>query len=175
MVAMLAFGGTYAYFTAVATPVTSGTVTMGKVQLSTTAASAFTATYANTMPGDTILGGGVTLSKEESSEDIWVAVKIEISNEDLATALGISTALGDGWEESATAGIFVKKAKLSASETILSEGVELDKVSLEDTWTQGGNTDTLMGQTVTITVSARAMQGKNVEYSEAKTVLPTLF
>ncbi len=78
MVAMLAFGGTFAYFTATATS-KSTSITTGHIQL--TSAGELIATASTVMPGDSLLEENSTIAVTPNfSGDTgeYVAVKIEI-------------------------------------------------------------------------------------------------
>ena len=78
MVAMLAFGGSYAYFTATATA-SSGTATTGYVHL--TSNDAFTFTKTNVMPGDLLLAAGAATLQVDTTDDAgnYVAVQFVIT------------------------------------------------------------------------------------------------
>ena len=76
MVAMLAFGGTYAYFTATATA-DAGTVTTATVQLN--AASEVTLTAdTKILPGETIVAADKIAATNLSDAPTWVFAKIEV-------------------------------------------------------------------------------------------------
>ncbi|MBE5741619.1 MAG: hypothetical protein E7351_03750 [Clostridiales bacterium] len=172
MVAMLAFGGTYAYFTATATAQESGTVTLGTVKLTSSAATTFI-TDVTAMPGDTILEGGVTLSVDGSTATTgdWVAVKVTVGG--TATANLITVDLGEDWEETSDgSGIYVYNTKVTDSVTVLADGFELQAT---DNWTQGeaASDEGIMGKTITLTVNAASIQGENVDLATAKTQLAT--
>ena len=78
MVAMLAFGGSYAYFTATATA-SSGTAKTGYVHL--TSNDAFTFTKTNVMPGDELLAAGAATLEVDTTDDAgnYVAVQFVIT------------------------------------------------------------------------------------------------
>lgn len=80
MVAMLAFGGTYAYFTATASGVTSGNLKTGKVIL--TGEEQVTITAGSYVPGQYILGDGegdaAVAFTNSSDVATWTFVVVEI-------------------------------------------------------------------------------------------------
>ena len=81
MVAMLAFGGTYAYFTATASGVTSGALKTGKVIL--TGKDQVTIAAGSYVPGQYILGTGAAGDAavtfvNNSDVDTWTFVVVEI-------------------------------------------------------------------------------------------------
>ena len=175
MVAMLAFGGTYAYFTATATARTAS-ITTGYVKLSSDAAFAVTAE--NVMPGDKVsVGTGLTLTVDTTDDEgEWVAVKVTIEG----AALGIdATSIGSGWTETAEgSNIFVYNSKVANGQTAVAfaEGFTLSK-DIQDNWTQGeeASDHELMSATVTIKVESRGIQASNVTADQAKTQLAGLF
>ena len=102
MVAMLAFGGTYAYFTAQANTMESSEFTVGKVLL-TEKAGATVSTTGTILPGDKLVTGGLTYTNA-STVDTYVAVVVtfKIGNADATAeeveALGFTFPLKeDGW------------------------------------------------------------------------------
>ena len=171
MVAMLAFGGTYAYFTAQAKEVESE-ITMGHVHLTSQATEKFTASVSDVLPGDEILTGGVVLTVDTSSNaGDWLAITIDVTG-DKATALGISVdaaAIGSGWTKvDGYENLYIKSTKVTGDETILVNGFELDAETVEDNWIQGthdanSSVKSLMGAQVTITINAASIQGDNVD------------
>ncbi len=77
MVAMLAFGGTYAYFTATASKKT-GTITTGTVKL-TGGELTTIATTENVLPGDAVLSADITYSVATTdSEGNYVAIRVTL-------------------------------------------------------------------------------------------------
>ena len=109
MVAMLAFGGSYAYFTATATA-SSGTATTGYVHL--TSNDAFTFTKTNVMPGDELLAAGAATLEVDTTDEAgnYVAVQFVITAQDSegspienVTTLGLNAdsilaGTGEGWK-----------------------------------------------------------------------------
>ena len=131
IVALLAFGGSYAYFTATATEGVA-TLTTGKVTL--TGGASNTVTLTNVMPKDELYAkSAVKFNTGDSSEATYVAVRITVksvaknaSAEDITAAtaltaeecaaLGLSFAAATTWTETATgSGIFVNTNAVAAA------------------------------------------------------------
>ena len=85
MVAMLAFGGTYAYFTA-NTSAKEAEFTTGKVML-TNSGGSFQVTADKVVPGDTIIDQAVSYTNG-SDVNTYIAVVLNIEKND--TAAGIT-------------------------------------------------------------------------------------
>ncbi len=176
MVAMLAFGGTFAYFTAKAND-KSASVTMGHVRLAASG-DAFETAATGVMPGDKVAVGGVTLTATTNDDEgEWVAIKVTITG-DKASALAIDTSsLGADWEETTTgSGIFVYNKKLTSTVTVFAEGFQI-ATSVSDVWEEGKDASNsgIMDATVTVKVESRGIQASNVTLEVAKTQLVTLF
>ncbi|MBQ9795580.1 MAG: hypothetical protein IJW36_01280 [Clostridia bacterium] len=178
---LLAFGGTYAYFTAVAQDRTAN-ITTGYVKLF--ADENFQLSATSVLPGDTIAASGLTLTPVTSDpEGEWIAIRVSITGEK-ADVLSINKAgVGEDWIEIEETGIFVYKAKTTSPVVVFDGGFEFSK-DIEDTWydkAEDGSTPTtsqngLMNATITIKVEARAIQGSNIDDIElAKTELQKLF
>ena len=73
MVAMLAFGGTFAYFTATATEKSSGDITTGYVKLESDAT--FVAAATHVIPGTTIIDGPVTVTPSQDGTGSYIALR----------------------------------------------------------------------------------------------------
>ena len=178
MVAMLAFGGTFAYFTASTTD-KSGTITTGKVQLN--ASGDFVAELNNIMPGDEITNGKITLSTAESTEATYVAIRYTITAndstgtpiDDLST-INLESVLDLKWVESDTDGIYVY-SDTSTDATPVNAGTTIDVTTAalvfdaDDNWVQGEGSSTakLMGATITIKFEARSIQSSGFENAAA--------
>ena len=176
MVAMLAFGGTFAYFTAKASDKTAS-VTMGHVRLAASG-DAFETAATGVMPGDKVAVGGVTLTATTNDDEgEWVAIKVTIVG-DKASALAIdTTSLGADWERTAEkSGIFVYNKKLTSTVTVFAEGFQI-ATSVNDVWEEGkeASNSGIMNATVTVKVESRGIQASNVTLETAKTELATLF
>ena len=178
---LLAFGGTYAYFTAVAEDKTASIVT-GYVKLTTDENFELSAT--GVLPGDTIAASGLTLTPVTSdSEGEWIAVRVTITGEKADTLSINKSSIGDGWVEIGSTGVFVYNTKTTAPVVVFDGGFEFS-ADISDTWydkNPDGSVPTtsqngLMNATIKITVEARAIQGRHIDDIElAKTELAKLF
>ncbi|MFQ6752082.1 MAG: TasA family protein [Clostridia bacterium] len=175
MVAMLAFGGTYAYFTATATTGVSGqTIKTGVIQLKVddSITSVFSTNVGNLLPGDALFDDGLTLSTAGSTAESYVAIKVTISG--AITGLSIELATTDGtWVESAEdSNIYVLAASTGTGATAASAVAADDTVAVYAAGAtlattpdydnnNGDLADGVMGATMTITVEARSIQVRN--------------
>ena len=82
MVAMLAFGGTYAYFTATATKKTTGEFTTGSIKLEANDDATFETGLTNVVPGDKLTTGPLTLTTTSAGTDSYIAIKVTIKATD---------------------------------------------------------------------------------------------
>ena len=82
MVAMLAFGGTYAYFTATATKKTTGEFTTGSIKLESNDDATFVAGLTNVVPGDALTTGPLTLTTTSAGTDSYIAIRVTIEATD---------------------------------------------------------------------------------------------
>lgn len=82
MVAMLAFGGTYAYFTATATTKTTGEFTTGSIKLESNKEATFVSGLTNVVPGDALTTGPLTLTTTSKGTDSYIAIKVTIDATD---------------------------------------------------------------------------------------------
>ena len=176
MVAMLAFGGTFAYFTAKASD-KSANVTMGHVRLAASG-DAFETVATGVMPGDKVAVGGVTLTATTNDDEgEWVAIKVTITG-DKASDLAINTtSLGADWEETASnSGIFVYNKKLTSTVTVFAEGFQI-ATTVSDVWEEGKDASNsgIMNANVVVKVESRGIQASNVTLETAKTELAKLF
>ncbi len=162
MVAMLAFGGTYAYFTATATAVT-GNITTGTVKLTGSVVSTITAN--NVMPGDTILTGdqNPSYTVETSDTGNWVAIKVEFTGDTVANlTITVDSAV---WQEVGSGtGIYRTKSAIANGASVKVFPEAGFTFNADDNWTQGELTsdDDLMGKTITISITAKSIQDKNI-------------
>ena len=186
MVAMLAFGGTYAYFTATATKKT-GEVTTGHVKLSADGAT-FTGIQTNVLPGDALFSDDATLTIDTTDDaGNYVAIKFTITGgENLSIAAdGIEPAggTGTGWYETSTAGIFIYGIDAETASAITAGSVEVPltnlviPTSVDDDWVEGEDTSTgnLMDATITVTMEAKSIQVSNLSAADAVTELIAAF
>ena len=126
MVAMLAFGGTFAYFTAT-TSEKSATLTTGKVSLTANSSVKFEQESGKVVPGDPIVTGDVAYTSD-STVDTYVAIVFNYTSEgatddqlaELKKAIAITTE--NTWEECGTTeGVYIYKSgesyKLAGKDT----------------------------------------------------------
>lgn len=188
MVAMVAFGATYAYFTATATA-KSTTVKTGTVKLDATYDGTSFEANRTVFPGDYLIGAksGNAMTVKVTTDDPngnYVAVKISITgtkNDEASTPLTlddltketttIASLLGDKWTAVGSDGVFVyteggATAKAvdnttGANLVVIGAGVIFDAT---DNWTQGATYSDagLMGATINISVQAKSIQASNV-------------
>ena len=86
MVAMLAFGGTYAYFTATATTKSTGEFTTGSIKLEANDEATFVSGLTNVVPGDALTTGPLTLTTTSAGTDSYIAIKVTIKATDFKGA-----------------------------------------------------------------------------------------
>ena len=178
MVAMLAFGGTFAYFTAT-TSAKSATLTTGKVSLKANDTVKFEQETGTIVPGDTLVKGDIAYTND-STVDTYVAIVFKYTSENATTeqlaelkkAIAVNTNTTN-WEETATgSGIFVyKKAagdyKLAANTadalTFVSDGIKFSETYKEN-FKDGVSEATTSIENLTFTISfqAYAIQAKNI-------------
>ena len=82
MVAMLAFGGTYAYFTATATTKSTGEFTTGSIKLEANDDATFKTGLTDVVPGDALTTGPLTLTTTSAGTDSYIAIKVTIKATD---------------------------------------------------------------------------------------------
>jgi predicted ribosomally synthesized peptide with SipW-like signal peptide len=182
MVAMLAFGGTYAWFTAKATTIKSEGITTGKILL--TSGGSF---IANTtvMPEDSLLDStkAITLKADEGTDAAgeYVAVRVTVTigsvhgTDDVEDLITVD--IDDAWGlyEDATVSedkksvtyIYVYGTKDALTALTTTDGAvdvfDSVKFSATDNWTQGASASDngYMGTTIELKVEARGLQVKN--------------
>lgn len=184
MVAMLAFGGTYAYFTASATTKT-GEITTGHVKLSANGAE-FTSIMDDVLPGDALFGADATLTID-TTDDVgnYVAIKFTITGGDglSINANSIVAAEGEGWYASGTKDIYIWGTSatncVAESATVT---VPLTRLviptNVEDNWDEGtpaNSEHSLMDATITVRMEARSIQASHLSATNAVTELVGLF
>ncbi len=177
MVAMLAFGGTYAYFTATATE-NSATITTGSVKLTASdigTSSNYTLTAENVVPGDVISNKPITLTTESKGTDVYIAIRVVLTNDNgtlagnalanVSTWLNATPYSGATWLSTDTANVYVLGADSNATAVPTAQTVKItaDQIKFEADadWEQGSAKPALMEATLTITFEARALQSKN--------------
>ena len=186
MVAMLAFGGTYAYFTATATEKTT-TFTTGSVKLVANDAT-FTANLENVVPGDALTTGALTLTTTSAGTDSYVAIKFVISAtkggetveltgtslENATALLSTSTGVTGATWQNAGDNVYVLGSDASTASAVqtattvnITDGVLTFEAEAD--WGNNGAAEAepeLMNATITITISARSIQVKNLDIAE---------
>ena len=190
MVAMLAFGGTFAYFTASAKADSTKELKTGYVKLSANGALA-SVTATNIMPGETILAANaikLTVDTTETKGN-YVAIKFVITAKDSSGAaitdlskvgLNLTTALGTNWIASGTDNIYLYGTG-DAATVVKSGELNVNAAALTfdatDNWDQEGTTseNKLMEATITISMEAHSIQSTGVDAATAKTQLVGLF
>ena len=182
MVALLAFGGTYAYFTATATDVASENLKTGYVKLSTnaTAESTFVSTV---LPGEKLMKEDITYTVDTTDENgNYVFVKITLTssvaevNAKLAEINLSELNLGTGWKASTDeAGVYYQESAIDDNGTAVVSKDALTLPNLTDNWTQGEATSDgkLMDAEITITFTAKSIQSTGT--GEVATLATTIF
>ncbi len=189
MVAMLAFGGTFAYFTATATK-NSASITTGTVglQVSQISGDAYTLTMENVVPGDVISSSALTLTTESAGTDLFIAIKVVLTNEDGSLAgnnladvtkwLNATPYTSATWVRTSTDNVYVLGSGTTAKSVPSAAQVKItpDQIKFEANadWVQGSTKPVLMGASLTITFEARAIQAKNLESTEVDDIADLL-
>ena len=177
MVAMLAFGGTFAYFTATATSKT-GTVNTGVITLSTEGAT-FTITKTNVLPKESILSPtdaqGISYSAAGATRAqvafFTFTVEIEkadtpVSGATLTMTLPTSGLFADavnlegGSATTSTVAILVP----ASTPSITMDGLQVAFDATAES--VNGSTPDLMGATITLTIEAKSIQAVGSDGTE---------
>ena len=190
MVAMLAFGGTYAYFTATATKKTTGEFTTGSIKLEANDDATFVSGLTNVVPGDALTTGPLTLTTTSAGTDSYIAIKVTIKATDdndapldltdtsLESAIGLlatEPTTGSKWVAGTGnyTNVFVLAATKTPTAVATGQTIKITDAALifqaDDNWDQAtadGSADyisdsKLMGATLNITIEARSVQSKN--------------
>lgn len=189
MVAMLAFGGTFAYFTATAEKKTTGEFTTGSIKLESNDDATFVAGLTNVQPGDALTTGALTLTPTSAGTDSYIAIRVTITATDssdapldlsetsLASAAGLlagTPVAGSTWVPAS--GTYPNVFVLAATKTptAVTTGTLINITDGALTFVAGDNYDQsredeegyisdnkLMGATLSITIEARSVQSKN--------------
>ena len=174
MVAMLAFGGTYAYFTATATT-NSASIKTGYVGLIASTIDATNSDYeltvTNAFPGDVLIANPVTVTAETSdTKGVYVAVKFEVEGvTDIANLFKLDTTK---WQlVSDNTYVYISAADTAAKLTDGQSATVLANVKLEETVTGEPTTQngaeivdgSLQNKTITIGIKSAAVQVSNFE------------
>ena len=178
MVAMLAFGGTFAYFTA--TTDVTGQVTVGTVEISTGATTTITAASTYAVPGATIYNNQSVSLTNTSTVDIYVfaTLSAQIKGQDLYVQTGegpsysyesaITAKLGasiSNWTAVSGRGGVVYGYKVTLSENIkehhLQNGASVTVTNNICTNKAGAKYgEALEGKPITVTLTFRAIQAE---------------
>lgn len=188
MVAMLAFGGTYAYFTATATTKTTGEFTTGSIKLEANDDASFTASLTNVVPGDELSTGALTLETTSSGTDSYIAIRVTITATDSSDAPLVLTGTslespegllsdtpytGSTWVAGTGkyTNVFVLAATTTPKAVPTAQTINItgDKLvfTADDEWIQDNDKEgyisqsKLMGATLNITIEAKSVQSKN--------------
>lgn len=190
MVAMLAFGGTYAYFTATATKKTTGEFTTGSIKLESNDDATFVSGLTNVVPGDALTTGPLTLTTTSAGTDSYIAIKVTIEATDdndapldltdtsLESAIGLlatEPTTGSTWVAGTGnyTNVFVLAATKTPTKVATAQTIKITDAALifqaDDDWNQttaDGSGDyisdsKLMGATLNITIEARSVQSDN--------------
>ena len=190
MVAMLAFGGTYAYFTATATKKSTGEFTTGSIKLEANDDATFVAGLTDVVPGDKLTTGPLTLTTTSAGTDSYIAIKVTIEATDandeplVLTGTSLESAIGLLATEPTTGStwvagsgnytnVFVLAATTTPTAVATAQTIKITDAALifqaDDNWDQAtadGSGDyisdsKLMGATLNITIEARSVQSDN--------------
>ncbi len=196
MVAMLAFGGSYAYFTATATK-SSGDITTGYVRL--TSAATFVQTATHVVPGTSIIDGAVTVTPTQDGTGAYVAVRfiveIKKQGEDEFTvatsdnAFNFDEVLDDAaWFYDSTNNMYIYGSAANTYTEVPSSSSNAinfttgDLVfNVNDNWIEGEDQSELNYMKATIRVTIRAAsiqssdgQGGNIAGTDVSTQLKAI-
>ena len=159
IVALLAFGGSYAYFTATAKSAT-GTATTALIKLSSDTET-MTAATENALPGEDIFKTTITLDNESTRASVLFA-KIQVKFGDETITLSddskLVVTLDPNWTAVADqAGVYSCSAAAETDKTFVVDIALADTLSEE--YIQGTTTTTqYMNKTVSVTVKFCAVQ-----------------
>ena len=189
MVAMLAFGGTYAYFTATATEKSTGNFTTGSIKLEANDDATFVTGLKDVVPGDKLTTGPLTLTTTSAGTDSYIAIKVTIEATDakgvdlVLTGTSLESAIGLLATEPTTGSkwvagtgdytdVFVLAATTTPTPVATGQTIKITDKELifqaDDNWDQTAaagadyiSDSKLMGATLNITIEARSVQSKN--------------
>ena len=177
MVAMLAFGGTFAYFTATATEKSSESITTGYVKLESDAT--FVAAATHVIPGTTIIDGPVTVTPSQDGTGSYIAlrfiVEIKKHGEDAFTvatddnAFNFDEVVNDGkWFRDTTNNMFIYgKAANAYDEVKAADPIQFTTDDLifdvSDNWIEDAGQSELnyMNATIKVTIRAASIQSSD--------------
>ena len=193
MVAMLAFGGTYAYFTATASE-KEATFTTGLVRLQGNEAT-FVSSVNDIVPGDALTTAAITLQTTSEGTNSYVAIRftltagdadltgtsIENVSEDMLSGTPYT---GSTWEPAGEGYPNVYILAATSTPTSVPTGATINitdevlRFDAEDDWDQDfpdHSTHQLMDATITITIEARSVQVDNFASPSLTTIAEELF
>ena len=159
MVAMLAFGGTFAYFTAEATQVTS-TVTTGTVQL-TSSRNEATVVATNAVDTQVVLAG-VNYDPAGTTVDSWVIIHFAVTG--TTASLTLESLFGSNFQNTAWQavpdheGYFYQEYDADQSASFKKEFLTNLTLNANPKYVQGGTKPEAMGATLTFTIDAKSIQ-----------------
>lgn len=177
MVAMLAFGGTFAYFTATATEKTSGEITTGYVKLESDAT--FVTATTHVIPGTTIIDGPVTVTPSQDGTGSYIAIRfiVEIKKQG-ETAFTVATddnafnfdeVVDDAkWFRDTTNNMFIYGSEANTYEEVkAADPIQFTTDDLifdvDDNWIedQGQSELNYMNATIKVTIRAASIQSSD--------------
>ncbi len=193
MVAMLAFGGTYAYFTATASE-KKATFTTGLVRLQGNEAT-FVSSVNDIVPGDALTTAAITLQTTSEGTNSYVAIRftltagdadltgtsIENVSEDMLSGTPYT---GSTWEPAGEGYPNVYILAATSTPTSVPTGATINitdevlRFDADDDWDQDSpdhSTHQLMDATITITIEARSVQVDNFASPSLTTIAEELF
>ena len=159
MVAMLAFGGTFAYFTAKASNV-SGTVTTAQIHL-TSKEQTFTMTgnYQNLLPKETVSATANLVN--DSTRDSYVFVELTYGSVEGAFTLTGVTTTTDGvtWAKVGTEGnVYAAKVGSAVKDLVVTASFSFEA---DAEWRQEGTRPDAMAASIEVTIAAGSIQAQN--------------
>ena len=174
MVAMLAFGGTFAYFTSTAGTKTA-TATTGTVKL--TATGTVKEITGFLMPQD-VLCDAVTVTTAGSTVDTYVIVEFSLSAGTTSLTVELKSTADGKWVKYGETDYYIwsdattSTPKAVAKDTTLSvvDQVKFDSNSDWNTSVEDSTKPVDMGAEVSLKLGSKSVQVKNVE-ADAKTIL----
>ncbi len=161
MVALLAFGGTYAYFTAASQATLSQTATLGKIALDDDATTFTAVVTENVLPTEKVFGDdGATLkikdaSNRESYIFITVSATVDTATAD-PTAITLEGNIGDG---SVDDNVYYVSTEGKVGEEISIDGINFE---IPAAW---GNT--YQEATITVTFTVKSIQAAGFDSAAA--------
>ena len=187
MVAMLAFGGTYAYFTATANTLTATGLKTGSVKLSATKEATAVFAQKALLPGDSLLADNITYSVDTTDTGNYVSVKITLTSTVTEFAEAVLAAegfgIGSDWtkldsKSTTSSFVYYTTAAVANAGTATVEAAKfVIPTTVNDNWDQANpsTTGTKMNIPVTLTVEARSVQASNIPSGQLETVIAGLW